>query len=133
MLIRKKAVAKSLGITFTKLNEIVRGRINYYRISYMKLFIEKFGSWLRHKVRVVILKQWKRPKKIYTNLKKLRNILHSSIEDDKILGIENARKGLYKMSTHIIINYLISPKILAMKKGDRPGLVNHLQYYLSKM
>lgn len=133
VLIRRKAIARQLSITFRKLNEIIRGWINYYRISDMKSFMEKFGGWLRHKVRVVILKQWKRPKTIYTNLRKLRNILHSNIKDDEIFGIANARQGLYRMSTHKKINYLISPKVLAMKKGDRPGLVNPLEYYLSKL
>ena len=99
----------------------------------MKSFMERFGGWLRHKVRVVIIKQWKRPKTIYKNLRKLRDILHSNIKDDEIYGIANARQRLYRMSTHKKINYLISPKILAMKKGDRPGLVNPLEYYLSKL
>ena len=30
-----------------------------------------FSPWLRHKVRVVILKQWKNPMTIYKNLMKL--------------------------------------------------------------
>lgn len=30
----------------------------------MKKFIDKFGEWLRHKVCVIIIKQWKISKKI---------------------------------------------------------------------
>ena len=48
-----------------RVNEIVRGWINYFRSGMMKQFMEEFGQWLRHKIRVILMKQWKRPKTIY--------------------------------------------------------------------
>ena len=74
VLCRKKACAQPLAVTFTKVNEIVRGWINYFRIGSMKLFMEEFGQWLRHKIRVIIIKQWKKCKTIYKNLWKLNII-----------------------------------------------------------
>jgi hypothetical protein len=62
---KKHAVSRPLAITFTKLNQIIRRRINYFRMGNMKLFIDKFGQWLSHNVRVIIVKQWKKPKTIY--------------------------------------------------------------------
>lgn len=126
-------MAQSLSETFTKLNQIIIGWINYYRISDMKKFLEEFGGWLRHKVRVVIIKQWKKPKTIYKNLRKIKNILKSSFTDKDIFEIANARQGLYRMCNYPIINFLLSPKFLAIRKGDRPGLVNPLNYYLTKL
>lgn len=55
-LIRKKCVSRSNIIIFTRINQIVRGWINYYRIGKMKTFLEEFGEWLRHKIRVIIIK-----------------------------------------------------------------------------
>ena len=133
ILIRKKAIAIPLSETFTKLNQIIIGWINYYKISDMREFLKELGGWLRHKVRVVIIKQWKRPRTIYKNLRKIRDIINSSISNKDILGIANARQGLYRMCSHKIINFLLSPKVLATRKGDRPGLVNPLKYYLSKL
>ena len=132
-LIRKQAIAKPLTVTFIKLNQIIIGWINYYRIGNMKTFLKGLGEWLRHKVRVVIIKQWKKPRTIYKNLKKLRNITKMKYTDKELLGISNARQGLYRMCKHPTINFLLSPKILATRKGDRPGLVNPLEYYLSKL
>ena len=40
---RKVAVAKPLSCTFTKVNQIVRGWINYFRIGSMKVFMKEFG------------------------------------------------------------------------------------------
>ena len=65
---RGKAVARPLAVTIKRVNEIVRGWINYFRIGMMKQFLEEFGEWLRHKIRVIVMKQWKRPKTIYRNL-----------------------------------------------------------------
>ena len=59
ILCRRKAVARTTAYTFTQVNWLIRGWVNYYRIGSMKTFLEEYGQWLRHKVRVVILKQWK--------------------------------------------------------------------------
>ena len=93
---------------------------------------EEFGPWLRHKVRVIILKQWKRPKAIYMNLMKLRKYLKSNIPVERIRGVANARQGWYRRAKLPIVNFLISPDILAMnnKKENRPGLIDPLKYYL---
>ena len=67
-LVRRIGIARSIAVTFRRINQIVVGWINYYRIGVMKYFIDVFGQWLRHKIRVIILKQWKKPKRIYINL-----------------------------------------------------------------
>lgn len=38
--------------------------------------------------------------------------------------------GIVQASIGDVVNYLLSPEILAMRKGDRPGMVNLLEYYL---
>ena len=62
ILLRKKAIARPIGETFKELNQLIIGWINYFKIGNMKIFMEEYGSWLRHKVRVIIIKQWKKPK-----------------------------------------------------------------------
>ena len=81
ILCRRKAVARQMKSTFEQLNWLIRGWINYYRIGSMKGFLYEYGQWLRHKVRVVILKQWKRPKRIYLNLQKLNRIVGCDFTD----------------------------------------------------
>lgn len=132
---RKHAVSRPLAITFTKLNQIIRGWINYFRIGSMKLFIDKFGQWLRHKVRVIIIKQWKIPKRISTNLQRLNRVLKCNFDDEAICKVANSRLGWYRRSGMDVVNYLLSPKVLATanKKKDRPGLVDPLNYYLSSL
>ncbi len=133
ILCRRKAAAAPLGVTFTRLNQVLRGWINYFRIGSMKKRLKnEFSPWLRHKVRVVILKQWKKPKTIYKNLMKLHRYLKSNILAERVRGVANARQGWYRRAKLPIVNFLITPQILAMpnKKENRPGLIDPLAYYL---
>ena len=66
-----KSVARPIGVTFKQLNQLIIGWINYFKIGNMKMLMEEYGNQLRHKVRVIIVKQWKKPKTIYANLNKM--------------------------------------------------------------
>ena len=131
VLCRKRAGATSLAQIFTRVNQMVRGWINYFKIGAMKGFLREFGEWLRHKIRVIILKQWKRPRTIYEKLIKLRRITGSNISNEEIRQTANSRLGLYRTAGWRTFNFLLSPKVLGMKKGDRPGLVDPLALYES--
>ena len=130
VLIRRKAVAVPLSVTFKRVNEIVRGWINYFRISSMKMFMKEFGQWLRHKIRAIILKQWKKPLRIYKNLMYMNKKQRCGFSHEDIFKVANSRKGLYARANGDVVKFILSPKILAIKSGDRPGLVNPLEYYL---
>ena len=132
-LLRKRAVARPLGVTIKQLNQVIRGWINYYRIGSMKGFLDEFGQWLRHKVRVVIIKQWKQPRTIYRNLMKLNRMCKCNMSDEDIFKVANSRLGWYRRCAMNVVNFLISPKLLETenKKKSRPALVNPLSYYLS--
>lgn len=131
ILCRKKATARTIKSTFMQLNWLIRGWINYYRIGSMKGFLDEYGQWLRHKVRVVILKQWKKPKTIFKNLMALNRIQKCGFEEKRLLSVANARQGWYRMATIRDINFLLNPTILGKKTKSRPGLADPLAYYLS--
>ena len=132
---RGKAIAKPLSETFIKVNQIVKGWINYFRIGKMKIKMANFGEWLRHKIRVIIIKQWKKPLRIYKNLEKLNNKYKNNFPSEDLFKVANSRLGLYKQCGLSIVNYILSPKILETRnsKRGRPALVNPLNYYLSSL
>ena len=104
----------------------MRGWINYFGIGRMKKFIEEYGEWMRHKVRVVIVKQWKRPRTIFKNLQILNRIGKCRFTEEDIFKAANSRLGLYRQCSMHVFNYALSPKLLGQKTKDRPGL----SYYL---
>jgi hypothetical protein len=130
---RNRAVSRSLSETFVRVNQMVKGWINYYRIGMMKGFIKEFGQWLRHKIRVIIIKQWKRPKTIYRNLSYINRKYRNGFNHESIYKVANSRLGLYRQSGMNVVNFILNPKLLEMKIKDRPGLVNPLEYYLRKV
>ena len=127
---RKVAAAEPLSYIFTKVNQIVKGWINYFRIGNMKTFITEFGQWLRHKIRVIIIKQWKIPKRIYINLQRINKRFKCNFTEEDIFKVANSRLGLYRRCGMNVINFILSPTVLAIRKANRPGLVNPLEYYL---
>ena len=130
---RGKATARGLSVTFRRVNQIVMGWINYFRIGMMKQFMEKFGQWLRHKIRVIIIKQWKNPRTIFRNLSYLNRKYKNGFDEESIFKVANSRLGWYKRCGMNVVNFILNPTLLETKIKDRVGLLNPLKYYLRKV
>ncbi|MDT8337427.1 MAG: group II intron reverse transcriptase/maturase [Candidatus Izemoplasmatales bacterium] len=127
---RGKAISRSLVVTIKRVNKMVIGWINYFRIGMMKGFMEKFGAWLRHKIRVILMKQWKIPKTIYRNLTYLNRKYNNGFNHEAIFKVANSRLGWYKRCGMNVVNFILSPKLLETKVKDGAYLLNPLKYYL---
>ena len=130
---RGKATARPLTVTIKRVNEIVRGWINYFRIGLMKQFMEEFGEWLRHKIRMIVMKQWKKPKAIYRNLSYLNRKNRNGFKQEDIHKVANSRLGWYRRSGTNVVNFIISKELLENRIKDGAGLLNLLSYYLVKV
>ena len=62
------AKGRSLTATIAELNPILRGWMAYFRLSETKKALEELDGWIRHKLRCILWRQWKRP---YTRAKNL--------------------------------------------------------------
>jgi RNA-directed DNA polymerase len=55
------ARGRSLGATIQTLNPVLRGWAAYFKLAGTKRALEERDGWIRHKLRCILWRQWKRP------------------------------------------------------------------------
>lgn len=115
----KRSWSIDLDYRIKKINEVLRGWINYYRQSSMKKKLLKVGEWLRNAVRVVIWKQWKLP---YTRIKALIKL---GLSENEAKCVSNSRKGYQR-----ICHCWSITKAISNSRLKKRGLLDPLEYYL---
>ena len=61
----------SMDYRIRRVNQVIRGWINYFRMGNMKAALTRIDEHLRTRMRIVIWKQWKKSSKRYWGLRKL--------------------------------------------------------------
>ena len=119
----KRLTSRSWGISMDeriqRLNWVIRGWINYFRIGKMKRNMQKIDKHLRTRMRIVIWKQWKTREKRHWGLRKLGAPEWMAKQS---VGFANHYQAVAK-TTGL---HKISKEILAKR-----GLVSCLDYYLN--
>ena len=67
----KRSWSIDMDTRITKLNQVIRGWINYFKIGNMKKALTMIDEHLRTRMRIVVWKQWKTSGKRYWGLRKL--------------------------------------------------------------
>jgi RNA-directed DNA polymerase len=73
----KGARGRSLGYTIEKLNPLLRGWAAYFKLTQTKGAIEEIDGWIRHKLRCLLWRQWKR---VYT---RARNLMKAGLKEEQ--------------------------------------------------
>ena len=81
-----------------KLTQFIRGWVNYFGMADMKKLLKETDEWLRHKIRAIHWKQWKKVKTRYKNLKKL------GLNHYQAIKFANTRKGYWRVANSVILN-----------------------------
>ena len=100
----------SLDERIKKINYLVRGWVNYFRIADMKNAIQKIDEHLRTRIRVIIWKQWKKITKREKSLIKL------GVEPELAHNCACTRKGYYQICKTTYIQFAINNERLR-KRG----------------
>ncbi len=73
----RKGRGQSLKKTIQQLNPILRGWVNYFRLTEQRGVLEEFDGWLRRKLRALLWRQWKRP------LARARNLMRRGLTEER--------------------------------------------------
>ena len=68
--ITRRNAGRPLEKVIKELNPVLRGWLNYYRIANIKSLITEMMSWIRRRLRMIKMKQWKTYKAMHKELRK---------------------------------------------------------------
>ena len=108
----------SLDMRIKKLNQLIKGWVNYFRIGHMKSVLKRLDEKLRFRIRMIIWKQWKVPKKQILSLVKL------GIPLEEAKGLTWCRKGY-----NFIGHSKVVQRALSNKRLKQRGIPFALDYY----
>ena len=115
----KRSWSISISERIQRLNWVIRGWINYFRIGKMKTNLKRIDGHLRTRMRIIIWKQWKTSRKRFWGLRKLGAPVWMA---KQAVGFADHYQAVAR-TTGL---HKISKEILAKR-----GLVSCMDYYLN--
>ena len=94
----------------SRLNSIVRGWMNYFKLADAKQLLQRLDEWIRRRIRMVT---WKRWKKIRT---RFRNLVKAGLDKGKAWEFANSRKGYWRVAGSPILSRAI-PNVFLKRAG----------------
>jgi group II intron reverse transcriptase/maturase len=101
-----------------RLKQYITGWVQYFKLAGMKTRLQDIDEWMRHRIRALIWKQWKKPKTKYKNLRKL-GISHSGA-----YKVAHTGKGYWRAVEGVIIKTALTNDRLRQS-----GYVFFSEYY----
>jgi len=117
--ITKKTRPLSLAERIKKLNEVMRGWVNYFKHATGYQKFKDLDAWIRSRLRYCIWKDWKRPKR------RLRAFLQLGVEWSWAKRYAYSRMGGWAIACSPIMKTTVTEKRLRQR-----GYIPFLEYYL---
>ena len=121
----KKLTSRSWGVSnaykIKKLNQLIRGWINYFKIGSMKRLCKELDMRIRFRLRMCIWKQWKTPENRQKNLMKL------GVDKDTARITAYTGSRIAYVCSRRVLNFAIN-----IKRLTQFGLVTMLDYYTER-
>jgi group II intron reverse transcriptase/maturase len=119
-LITRKTAPLTFDERITKLKEIQRGWINYFRMASIQSKLKELDSWLRNRLRYCIWEDWKKPER------KRKNLIRLGIAQGQAYSWSRTRMGGWAVAQSPILGTTITIERLIKR-----GYQSMLAYYKS--
>ena len=121
----KQLTCRSWGVSnaykVQKLNELIRGWINYFKIGRMKHLCREMDKHIRYRLRMCIWKQWKTPQN------RAKNLIKLGVDNDIAWTTAYTGNRIAYVCQRRVMNFAINKERLT-----RFGLVSMLDYYTER-
>ena len=114
----KKTIPASFEERITRINQLIRGWINYFKLASIQAKLKTLEEWLRNRLRYCIWHDWKKPER------KRKNLIRLGIDQNHAYAWSRTRMGGWAVAQSPILRTTITIKRLKMK-----GYVSLIEYY----
>lgn len=105
----------------TRLNQIIRGWVNYFKLADMKNILKELDEWTRSRIRMVTWKRWKKVRTRFENLKR------AGLDEKRAWMWANTRKGYWRTAHSPILL-----RALSNERFKRTGYLSLMECYSAK-
>lgn len=117
----KKSWGIDMAYRIMRLNQVIRGWVNYFKIGNMSTKLKRIASHLRYRLRMCIWHQWKTAKN------RRRALIKLGMSEYNAYVNSHSSKGTARIAFSWVMTTTVTNKILARK-----GLVSPDSYYLEQ-
>lgn len=114
----KKTIPASFEERILRINQLIRGWINYFKLASIQAKLKKLEEWLRNRLRYCIWHDWKKPER------KRKNLIRLGIDQHHAYAWSRTRMGGWAVAQSPILRTTITIKRLKKK-----GYVSLIEYY----
>lgn len=104
-----------------RLNQVIRGWVNYFKLADMKSLTKELDEWVRSRIRMLTWKRWKRIKTRFQNLIALR------VDEEQAWMWANTRKGYWRTAHSPIL-----ARTLSLERFKRAGYLSFSECYSAR-
>ena len=115
----RKNSQHSFDERITKLKEIQRGWLNYYRMASITGKLGTLDSWIRNRLRYCIWKDWKKPER------KRKNLIRLGIDQEHAYSWSRTRMGGWAVAQSPIMKQSVT--LERLKKRGYESMLDHYQ------
>jgi group II intron reverse transcriptase/maturase len=117
--ITRKTSQLSLDERITKLKEVQRGWLNYFRMGSITGKLGTLDSWVRHRLRYCIWKDWKKPER------KRKNLIRLGIDQEHAYSWSRTRMGGWRVAQSPIMKQSVT--LARLRKRGYESMLEHYQ------
>lgn len=117
--ITRKTTPMSFDERITRLNWLLRGWLNYFKLASIQGKLKKLDEWLRNRLRYCIWHHWKKPER------KRKNLIRLGVDQNHAYAWSRTRKGGWAVAQSPILRTTIT--ITRLKSR---GYLSMMEYYL---
>ena len=114
----RKTNPMSLDERIQRLNWLIRGWVNYFKLASIQAKLKAIDEWLRNRLRYYIWHHWKKPEK------KRRSLIRLGIDQGQAYAWSRSRMGGWAIAQSPILGTTITVKRLKQR-----GYIAMMEYY----